>query len=156
MNLKELEQLLRAFKQGELEETEAGRQIASRHHEHVLLVRADGDVGALLDDALLDDAPGLDQTDPEHLRARRGDRPHDGGHLPGATTRRSRRLTVLCHRLTSKENPIGERAFPPPRSRERLPFRVAHGKPAGPRPRASKFERKLPGSGSSWLLGRAA
>src|SRR6185436_5117620 len=60
------------------------RDVAARDDEHALFARPDGDVGALLDHALLDHLAALHQPDAQHLGA--GDlrhRPHHGGHLPG-------------------------------------------------------------------------
>ena len=68
----------------QLEELELRRDVRL-HDEHRLLARADGDARALLDDALLEDAPRRDQADAQDLGAGRLlHRPHDGGHLPGA------------------------------------------------------------------------
>ena len=54
----------------ELEQPEIRRDVLARDDEHALFARADRDVGALLDDALLDDLAALYETDAKHLRAR--------------------------------------------------------------------------------------
>ena len=70
----------------ELEELEHRRHGLRRDHEHRLLVRADGHRGALLDDALFDDATALDEADAEDLRpGGDGHRAHDRGHLSRAS-----------------------------------------------------------------------
>ena len=71
----------------EFEEAKVRRHALARHHEHALFAGADGDVRALLDDALFDDFAALNKTNAKDFGA--GDlrhRAHHRGHLTGTTT----------------------------------------------------------------------
>ena len=90
----------------ELEEPELRRHVLARHDEHALFARADGDVRALLDDALFDDLAALHEADAEHLGA--GDlrhRAHHRGHLTGPTAgyRTTTCKGLLCHRTLLRD-----------------------------------------------------
>jgi hypothetical protein len=82
------------------------------HDEHRLLAGAHGDIGALLDDALLEDAPGSKEADPEDLRSRRRlHGAHDRGHLSGTP---GRRLPSCSHALIHGSCALPEVAGWPP------------------------------------------